>query len=588
MNIQTKPTGISRETHHADPSASVRRSSIWRDSVRFDLVIALVAGFLYALLVMGLRPLNPRNVEWMSSDPASSYTGWELFRQDPHVHWPLTYTDRLGYPQGESVALLDINPLLALVLKSLSPLLPEPCQYFGIEVIVACTLQFFFAFRLLRLFLGSNLLGIALCSVFFLLAPPLNLRFRSHYALTNQWLLLAALFVFAQAQQQSSRSVRRFVFSAAALAAVSIGINPYLAFQVLLILIAAMVSLWWQKRITLPQSAAMVGLLAAIALAMSYALGLIIRGGRGYGSTGYRRYSMNLLALFDPRDRGSVLFPRLPQADVFQYEGYNYLGAGVLLLAAIVVVAALIHRGKVWRPDKRWLVPLSLCCLLLTLLALSTKVTMGARTLIDLDPHEVLSPYLAPLRASGRLFWAPYYAILMGTLAAPFILFPKRWANVLIAAVLVLQFADTSALRHRVHTTIIEDHPSPLKSPIWSELGKLHQNLIVLPSWQCAGGNTSPGGADGYRTFGFLAIQQKMRINSYASGRYTEVAKEFHCSQPVAALAQQSLSTDSAYVVAPEVAVIISKGPTGPGKCHDVDNFILCSSRTDFGLSPVR
>ena len=280
---------------------------------------------------------------------------------------------------GKSVALLDVNPLLVLVLKPLSPLLPEPFQYFGIEVILACTLQFFFAFRLFRLFLGSNLLGIALCSVFFLLAPPLNLRFRSHYSLTNQWLLLAALFVFAQAQQQSSRSIRRFVFSAATLAAVSVAINPYLAFQVLLLLTTAVASLRWRKRTTLSQSAYIMGLLAAISFMMSYSLGLIIRGGRGYGGTGYRHYSMNLLALFDPRGWRSVLFARLPEtADGRQYEGYNYLGAGVLLLAAVVVVAALIRRGDVWRPDRGWLVPLSLGCLLLTLLALSTKVTLGS------------------------------------------------------------------------------------------------------------------------------------------------------------------------------------------------------------------
>ena len=46
-------------------------------------------------------------------------------------------------------------------------------------------------------------------------------------------------------------------------------------------------------------------------------------------------------------------------------------------------------------------------------------------------------------------------------------------------------------------------------------------------------------------------------------------------------------SPDSAYVVTPELAAAIAQGPTGPGKCHDVDNFILCSAKTDFGLSPV-
>jgi hypothetical protein len=641
------PAGTSAETNDSNSQVAGRAAS-WHDSVWFDLLIALIAGFFYALLVMGPRPLNPRNVNWIAFDPAYHYIGWEMFRQDPHVHWPITYTDRLGYPQGESVALLDLNPLLALVLKPLSFLLPEPAQYFGLEVILACTLQFFFAFRLLRLMtegsgvrseigdhappssnsaaapppqqvqtrdlLGapaprlditsaqtaglrprltqmtllrsSNVLGAALCSLFFLLAPPLNYRFWGHYSLSNQWLLVAALFVFAQAQERSPRSVRRFVISACVLAAVSVGTNPYLAFQVLLILTAAVASLLWQKRIRLVPAAAIVAMLAVIGFVVAYSFGLVISGGKGYSSGGYRDLSMNLLAPFDPRTWTSVIFPRLPGASAGQYEGYSYFGAGILILAAVVIVAAIIHRRKIARPDKRWLVPLALCCLLLTLLALSTKITFGSTTIIDLDPSGRLSPYFSPLRASGRLFWAPYYAILAAILAAPFLLFRKAWANLLIAAILILQFADTNSLRHWVQMTISEEHPSPLQSAIWAQLGAQHQNLIVLPAWQCEK-NASPGGPEGYRIFGFLAVQQKMRINSYQSARYTGVAQDFQCSQAVTQIEQQGLSPDSAYVVTPEIAAAIAQGPTGPGKCHDLDRFILCSAKTDFGLSPV-
>ena len=600
----------------AEPPTHAER--LWLHSVWLELAIAAVAGFFYALLVMGPRPLNPRNVNWIAFDPAYHYVGWELFRQDPHVHWPLTYTDRLGYPVGESVALLDLNPLMAVALKPLSPLLPEPAQYFGIEVILVCTLQFFFAFRLFRILIGPNLLPVALCSAYFLLAPPLNYRFWGHYSLSNQWLLLAALYIFARAQQPSPerRAVRRFVLSSLLLAAISVGINPYIAFQVLLVLLAGVASLLWRKKITLLQSAGTVMGLLGAGFVVAYAFGLVISGGRGYASGGYRDLSMNLLAPFDPRGWTSVIFPCLHSASAGQYEGYNYFGAGVLVLAAIAIAAALLHRKKLprllvpqvrpsvgltWaqvsvqnqganlghlRLDKRWFVPLALCCLLLALLALSTKVTLGATTLVDLDPGQHFTAYFAPLRATGRLFWAPYYALLAAILAAPFLLFRKTWATGLIALALIVQFADTRSLRDWVHTTISEEHPSPLKSPIWAELGRQHQNLIVLPAWQCAH-NASPGGPEGYRVFGFLAIQQKMRINSYQSARYTGVAQDYHCSQAVSELSQQPLAPDSAYVVTPELAEAIAHGPTGPGRCHDVDNFILCSSKTDFGLSPV-
>ncbi len=497
------------------PSGRARTGSLW-----FDLAIALAAGLLYALIVMGPDPLNPRNVDWVTVDPAYHYIGWELFRQDPHIHWPLTYTDRLGYPVGESVALLDLNPLLAVALKPFSPLLPEPMQYFGFEVVLACALQFFFAFRIFRLIIGTNLLGIALCSLFFLLAPPLNYRFMGHYSLSNHWLLLAALLLFLQAQQEFNLpspgskaqtghpSVRKFVIAGTALAGISVGINPYIAFQVLMVLVAGVVSLLWQKRLTLSRAAGTFILFCLSGFVVAYSLGLVIEGGRGYTTGGYRVFSLNLLSPVDPRGWTSILLPRLPGATSGQYEGYNYLGVGVLAIALIVFALSVLRRSKLPPLNIRGFVPLLLCCGVLTLLALSTRITLGSRTLVDLDPGGKLSPYLASLRASGRLFWTPYYLILVVVLAAPFLFLRRMWANILLTCALLVQIADTQSLRHWVRTTISEAHPSPLKSPIWSRLGSVHQNLIVLPAWQCGGG-AAPLGPESYRIFGYLSVESE-------------------------------------------------------------------------------
>jgi hypothetical protein len=592
-SAESRPTKAPSARTVSGQSRFSRASSLW-----FDLAIALVAGLLYALIVIGPGPLNPRNVDWVTVDPAYHYVGWELWRQDPHIHWPLTYTDRLGYPKGESIALVDLNPLLAVLLRPLSSLLGEPFQYFGVEVVLACALQFFFAFRIFRLLLGTNMLGMALCSLFFLLAPPLNYRLMQHYSLSNQWLLLAALLIFFRVQKSptqpkdgwvghpASDGIRQFVISGAVLAATAVGINPYIAFQVLLLLMAGVVSLLWQRRVKLLQAVGIAALFCASGFVVAYSLGLVIAGGRGYTTGGYRVFSLNLLSPVDPRGWTSILLHRLSGATPGQYEGYAYLGVGVLALALIVLGAVVMGRPKLPSLDRRWLIPLLACCAVLTLLALSTRVTLGSRTLVDLDPSEKLSPYLASLRASGRLFWGPYYLILVAVLAAPFVFFRKTWANLLVAAALLVQIADTHSLHHWVYVTVNEEHPSPLKSPIWATLGAMHENLIVLPAWQC-GGNAAPLGTESYRFFGFLAAKQKMRTNSYQSARYTEIARDWHCHQAIAALSEQSLSPDSVYVVTPELAARIAAGPTGPGKCHDLDRVILCSTRTDFGLSPV-
>lgn len=559
----------------------------WLDSVWFQLSASAVIGFLFALLVMGRGPLNPKNIDWLGEDGSQHYIGWELLRQDPHWHWPLMYTDRFGYPVGDSVALVDVNPWMALPFKVFSRLLPEPFQYFGIEVVLTCALQFFVALRLFRLLLGRSSLGPWIAALFFLIAPPLTFRLKFHYCLANHWLLLVALLVFCLAQEESPGVVRRFIVSAIILAAIGTATNPYIAFQILVVMVAAAGSLVWRGKLTLPHAARFTAVMGVTCVIVAYSLGFIIAGGKGYGGHGYRVYSMNLLAPFDPGWFGSKVFPVLvPQLEKGQYEGYSYLGGGVIALLVVMLVYAFLRRDKLEVLDRRTIVPLACCCLLLLLMALTTKVVAGTKVVVDVDPNQHLSRFLAPLRSSGRLFWVPYYTLLTALVAAPYLFLRRKWANILLLSLLVVQFVDTIPLRQWTYAGVHKPFPSPLQSPVWHELGSVYQNLIVLPAWQC-GPRLSPGGAYGYRYFGYLATEQKMRTNSYYTARYTATALDFHCKQSSSDLANQPLAADSAYVVTPEIAAQIAKGPSGEGKCHTLDGFLLCTAKNVLSLPPI-
>lgn len=555
-------------------------------SIWFQLGLSLLAGVLYTIAVLGPGSLNPRNINWLTPDPACQFISWELFRQDQHPRWPLTYTDRLGFPKGEAVALTDLNPLLALILKPLSPLLPEPFQYFGLETVLVCALQFFFAVRLLRLILGRNGTEVWLAGLFFLVSPVLAWRLVQHYALANQWLLIAGLLVFFLAQQPGATGIRRFSISAVILSGIAIGTNPYIALQVLAILMAAVCSLLWTRRLGLRGAAAITAALAAVALGVSYVMGFIIHGGYGYTASGYGYFSMNVLSPVDPQIYGSSFLHKLPHATAGQYEGYNYLGAGVIALAA-VVLALLLARWEKWKlPALSSTVPLGVCCAALTLMALSTNVSVGSKVLFKSHAALKLVPYLAALRATGRLFWLCNYLILTVLLVAPFRLVRRSVAISFLVVALAIQVVDLIPLRDWLHRTANQTYPSPLKSPIWSRLGESYQNLMVIPAWQCESA-ASPGGKYGYRTFGFLAVSQRMRINSYYSARYTESNRDYHCGQEIARLERDPLAADTAYVVTPDLAALIAEGPSGPGKCHDLDGFVLCLPKVGFGLSPV-
>jgi Family of unknown function (DUF6311) len=572
-----------RHPQHGSPPYA-RLPLRWPDSIAINLLIAGAIGFLYIYFLLGLARLDPTNLSWLSGDPAQYYIAWELYRQDPRLHWPLTFTDRVGYPLGDSITFMDPIPLLSILLKPLSPILPAPFQYLGIAAVLAASLQFFFAARLFRLLLGCSMFGVLLPSLFFLIAPPMTIRLAGHYALANHWLLVAALYMFGLLQKTTGDNIRKLVLLCGLLAGAAVGVTPYLVFMVVVVVSMGVITAWWRQRLGWKRAAGILAVTGAACLISALVFGLI-RSGGGYVGGGYREFSMNLLAPIDPGVFGGLFLRSMPLGSYRTWEGYNYLGAGIVMLGIMLVPS--FSPSRVRRLKAAEVVPLAVGCLVLTALAVSTKISVGPANVVDLDPHEILTKYLGVLRGSARLFWVPYYVFLTAILASAFTLWRPKKAAVLVAVALLVQFADTIPLRRGVQVQVSQSYPLPLRSPQWSSLGKDHVNLLVFPPWQCGASDPdTPGGLDGFRIFGLLAVSQRLRTNSYYAARYSAPSLAFHCDQAVRDLMNKPLSPDSAYVVSPSIARIIGAGPTGASACHTLDGFILCSTKTDFGLGP--
>jgi hypothetical protein len=65
------------------------------DTIWFQLALAAIVALTYVTAVMGPKALDPRNTAWLRGNPATYFIGWELFRQDPQMHWPVTFTERV-------------------------------------------------------------------------------------------------------------------------------------------------------------------------------------------------------------------------------------------------------------------------------------------------------------------------------------------------------------------------------------------------------------------------------------------------------------------------------------------------------------
>src|SRR5262249_3656773 len=182
-----------------------------------------------------------------------------------------------------------------------------------------------------------------------------------------------------------------------------------------------------------------------------------------------------------------------------QYEGYNYLGLGIMVVAAM----DLGRRPRLVRylVSKQALVPM--CLVLVCLgLAMSSIGTAGTHVLYNIPLPDSVYTAVATFRASGRLFWPGYYLIFVAILAGAHLSLERHATPALIAGFLI-QYADLASVRNYVYQRHATTHAAvlPLDQQVWRTLGTTHKHLVVLPPWQCDATNT-PEGKNGWWLFG--------------------------------------------------------------------------------------
>lgn len=527
----------------------------WRAQLRFDaaghpvpargpgpliisLVLSCALGVAYAFLVAGPRVLNPLDVSWLIEDPATAYLGWGFFRQETHLALPLGWSGMIGYPLGEPIAYFDSMPMIATIGWLARGLLPSDFQYLGIYFALCCVLQFYFGCAISRRLCRGSIVAGALGGCLFLTASAFTWRALGHFALASHWLLLAAL---EQLILASARPSRRQVVWQAAISFIAGGTNPYIAVMTLLIFSGAYLRTVRCQPRSLAFSCVAFGILVAAAL-LALALFGFIRSGdvSQYAGGGYGIYSMNLLAPIDPESYGALVL-KAQAIGAGQYEGYNYLGLGLILLGIVAVarrpqeLCALLSRDAA---------PVRIIFIVSLLLALSLQAKAGTFTIWNLSvPYPIIAG-LAALRASGRLFWPAYYLLFIGTIALAARSFSSRALPVALGIAVVVNFVDLAPLRGSISrqwtSTSVASMPA---AAAWHDLGLTQQHLIVHPAWQCSSEDT-PGGAAGYIIFGRLALEQHMTINSFYAARYSAAQTEFFCKQQMSRIQHDGLHAD--------------------------------------------
>lgn len=434
--------------------------------------LPLLLGLAAFLLVVGPRALYPDNVAWLASeDPATHYLGWLFFRQSPWT-FPLGLNPGYGLEWAGSIVYSDSNALLALLLKPFSAWLPPVFQYFGFWLLACFILQAWFAWKILGLVTDRAELRV-LGTGFFLFSPPMLWRLQGHANLVGHFLLLAGLYLALRPRQE------RRALCWGALAAVTALVHGYLLALVGLIWVADLVSKLVQRKLPARAAALEFAAVCAVTAIVCWQAGyFVVRDGVSAGGYGIAR--MNLLSIVDASGWSYVL-QDIPEHSG-EYEGFNYLGLGVILLFVFGLPAVLPEGGPLLGKVRRY-PGLAAALLALTLFALSHRVGVGSHG-FDYPLPEFAVRAAEVFRGSGRMFWPVFYVLV---LAAVFIVirgYAPRAAVTLLGLALAIQVADTHAgwaeLRRRLMAAPQAAWRTPFRDPAWQELAARYRNVRFI------------------------------------------------------------------------------------------------------------
>ncbi|WP_184719211.1 hypothetical protein [Caulobacter sp.] len=453
-----------------------------------DGLVALGLAALALLLfhhLVGLGIVSARSPFWRapSADMAAMLAGAEAIFHGPW-RFPFTLSDRLLAPATISVVYTDSLPWLTLVLKATGAWkLVNPL---GLFLLASYVLQPLAMLALLRALGVRQAVFQILGGVLALLLPAWLLR-HGHVALTGHWLILLALAVSVASAREGL--TKRRIAAFAALAAAAAGLHAYHLPPIGLAFAAALVSEIAQGRAHALRRSAVAAVIVLASLGLSaFVLGYGAAPAKSAagGMIGY--YSMNILGPVLPQ--GSALFGQTYNGGWFTgtvdasggqaFEGYAYLGLGVLLL----IVSAI----RVAKPSGDWLrrwLPLTLAAVALTLAAIGPRPFLGMHLLFEGPQPSGPLAWLALFRAHGRFFWGvAYLLIAVSTLRLSQLGRPVT-AAALTVLVLTLQIADTSQIRLRTRDSFVRA-PGPLH-PVELETapGLQGRPWIFAPTFYC-------------------------------------------------------------------------------------------------------
>jgi hypothetical protein len=513
-------------------------------------------GAVFYITVLSPKILNPSSINWLLSrgDSAQHFLGWHFFRNDPWTLPPGLITS-LNTPIGTTITYTDSIPLLAFSFKIFNAILPETFQYFGIWILLCYILQGVFGFLLLRK-ITSNYTLQFLGLMFFIMSPIMLWRANAgHEALMGHWIILAALYLY----KSQYKHIRWLL-----LLLISLLVHPYLFIMSFIIYVIKELELLFTRKNTLRTCLIHYFTAAVLILFTLWVVGFFYIGSSGEAD-GFGVYSMNINSIFNPQGWSQYLIKDQPSATPGQYEGFNYLGLGVIILLICSIYISLNINEKF---DIKGNIGIVFMSIIFILIAISNVITFSDKILFEIPLPGIALKVGGIVRASGRFFWPVYYLIVLFSLSSIIKNTKTTVAALLLILTLSVQFTDLSGkfteFRTMYSTDIVWE--SPLKSDVWNKIdNNEYKNIKFVPA------NVNGH----YVAFSMLAAEKSMTINPVYTARDDYEKREAYNNKLLDDFEKGDWNSEDIYIVDDPLLEIATKMKKDSDLLAFVDGFNL-------------
>lgn len=447
-----------------------------RRDVQVWLLATLVGGVTFFAWLGYGRTLVPTDLSWIfHEDPFTHAMGWEQYRNAPLLQYPVTKNGLYGLEWSSTIVFTDSIPIVALVLRPFSALLPVPFQYLGWWVLLCLVLQAYFAMRLVLL-RTDRLRNAVLPAIAFVTTPVLLERMGLQTGVGSHFLLLWGLFLYFSRTDAAHRAWLILLL-------VTVSVHAYIFVMVGGIWAAHVVACGMRGRLN-RRDLVHCGAMLVVVVAWMHALGYFLVGGGAAGS-GWRS-NFDLLGFLAPS--AGARFGLLQSVYDDPWDGSTYLGAGILLLLVVSSIASVVMRmrkraiGPAAHADVRWL-PLVVVVVGALLFAVTNHVTAGNQTLARLPLPRPLEALYETFRGANRMAWPAYYLVLISTVWLALSVWTARLVTIVLAAAMLVQVVDLWDVgANKRQELAVDGMTRELRDPVWTTVATRYQRLVSVPA----------------------------------------------------------------------------------------------------------